>query len=194
MKLNKTFYILILSCILFISASSNITASGKKENQGVEKKAIFSELNLSNYKKKAYSYTGGESYYKSFNIYYQSYEYDGREYIKDYYFTGQKESEEEIILHAAFEISKKKLLCVVRDVYGEIILDEPCAGDVYFMDKKLFENHDVTFLGFSTSVLKKPVRPKVVYETSDRDEPVEEFLWPVSYDYKTNVIKPFSPE
>ena len=96
MKPNKTFYILILSCILFISAGSNITASGKKENQGVE--------------------------------------------------------------------------------------------------KKLFENHDVTFLGFSISVLKKPVRPKVVYETSDRDEPVEEFLWAVSYDYKTNVIKPFSPE
>ena len=157
-------------------------------------KKKIQKTEFADYSKKEFKYTDEKSYYDSFWIYYKSYDYEGKEFIKDYYFTGKKNDAEETIIHAYFEIQNNEIVCVVKNKNNEIVIDVPCAGDLYFMDKALFKEHDVTFLGFTDFIFQKPIRQELAYIASDSEVPVKHLIWPIVYDYENNIVKQFSPE
>lgn len=141
----------------------------------------------------------GETYYKSFDIYYKSYDYQGYECITEYYLVGNKDGKEEIIMYSCFTEVDKDLRFVRYDSEGNELQYMNIAGYLYYEDHNKYSGTNLEVYGFSEKVLQNPFSVYIIFlfnrEYNGQNGQINtESMCRSVYDYKNNILKSWSPE
>ncbi len=158
----------------------------------------YSQINFDEYKKKEYVYNTG--YYDKYFIYYKSYFYDNEETnetiecVKEYYFVGEKNSLEEVILCGKFENIENHLYAYIYNSEGKRIIDSRIAGYLYYEGKINYNSDNLIVLGFCKEVLENPIIRELIYINNNKGGIIDTgSLWGIVYDFQNNILSQFDP-
>ena len=163
--------------------------------------ADYSKVNFGEYQKKDYEYDG-TGYYEKYYVYYKSYFYDDEETgetfecVKEYYFVGEKDGREEIILCGKFENIEKTIYSYIYNSEGKQVIFTAMGGYLYYEDKENYNGRAAIIYGFSTKNLSNIKDRDFVFRyIQESNNGIQEYsLWPLTYDFQNNKVSSFNPE
>lgn len=160
----------------------------------------YSKVNFDEYQKKDYEYDG-TGYYEKYYVYYKSYFYDDEETgetfecVKEYYFVGEKDGKEEIILCGKFENIEKTLFAYIYDSKGKQVIYAGIGAYLYYEDKENYNGRSAIVYGFSTNNLSNiNYRDFIFRYIQEENNGIQEgSFWAITYDFQNNNVSQFDP-
>ncbi|MBO7420241.1 MAG: hypothetical protein J6U06_03885 [Spirochaetaceae bacterium] len=160
----------------------------------------YSKVNFDEYQKKDYEYDG-TGYYEKYYVYYKSYFYDDEETgetfecVKEYYFVGEKDGKEEIILCGKFENIEKTLFAYIYNSEGKQVIYAGIGAYLYYEDKENYNGRSAIVYGFSTDNLSSiNYRGFIFRYIQEENNGIQEgSFWRITYDFQNNKVSQFDP-
>ena len=160
----------------------------------------YSKVNFDEYQKKDYEYDG-TGYYEKYYVYYKSYFYDDEETgetfecVKEYYFVGEKDGKEEIILCGKFENIEKTLFAYIYNSEGKQVIYAGIGAYLYYEDKENYNGRSAIVYGFSTDNLSNiNYRDFIFRYIQEENNGIQEgSFWAITYDFQNNKVSQFDP-
>lgn len=160
----------------------------------------YSKVDFDDYQKKDYEYDG-TGYYEKYYVYYKSYFYDDEETgetfecVKEYYFVGEKDGKEEIILCGKFENIEKTLFAYIYNSEGKQVIYAGIGAYLYYEDKENYNGRSAIVYGFSTDNLSSiNYRGFIFRYIQEENNGIQEgSFWRITYDFQNNKVSQFDP-